>query len=197
MDVVITDKKGTPIRDLKQEDLTVTEDGVPQQIVSFEAVQVADQPSEVPPPPPRVTVNTTPAERRGRTFVILFDDMNITPWRANQAKAAVASFLEKGTREGDRVTLISSAGGVWWTARMEAGRAKLVDMVKRFDGRYIPDTSMERMSDYEAMRIHIYHDPQTVGAGLRRYEQYGVTAAISQRQRQQQHDRRGRRTIPT
>jgi len=27
--------------------------------------------------------------------------MNITPWRANQAKAAVASFLEKGTREGD------------------------------------------------------------------------------------------------
>ena len=52
VDVVITDKKGTPIRDLKQEDLTVTEDGVPQQIVSFEAVQVADQPSAVPPPPP-------------------------------------------------------------------------------------------------------------------------------------------------
>jgi len=98
VDVVITDKKGTPIRDLKQEDLTVTEDGVPQQIVSFEAVQVADRPSAVPPPPPRVTVNTTPAERRGRTFVILFDDMNITPWRANQAKAAVASFLENGTR---------------------------------------------------------------------------------------------------
>ena len=179
MDVVITDKKGTPIRDLRQQDLTVTEDGVPQQIVSFEAVQVADQPSAVPPPLPRVTVNTTPEERRGRTFVILFDDMNITPWRANQAKAAVASFLEKGTREGDRVTLISSAGGVWWTARMEAGRPKLVDMVKRFDGRYIPDTSMERMSDYEALRIHIYRDPQVVARVLRRYEQYGVTAALN------------------
>ncbi|HSD66018.1 MAG TPA: VWA domain-containing protein [Vicinamibacteria bacterium] len=182
VDVVVTDKKGTPIRGLQQKDLTVLEDGVPQQIASFEAVQVPDQPSAVPPPPPRVTVNTTPEERRGRTFVILFDDMNITPWKANQAKAAVASFLEKGTREGDRVTLISSAGGVWWTARMEAGRQKLLDMVKRFDGRYIPDTSMERMSDYEAMRIHIYRDPQVVERVLRRYEQYGVAAALSRRQ---------------
>ena len=41
MDVVVTDKKGNAIRGLKQEDLTVTEDGVPQTIVSFEAVRAA------------------------------------------------------------------------------------------------------------------------------------------------------------
>jgi len=182
VDMVVTDKKGTPIRGLKREDLTVTEDGVPQSIVSFEAVQLPDQPSEVPPPPPRVSVNTAPEERRGRTFVILFDDMNITPWKANQAKVAVASFLEKGTREGDRVTLISSAGGTWWTARMEAGRPKLLDMVKRFDGRYIPDTSPERMTDWEALRIHVYRDPTTVERVLRRYETYGVGAVMNRQQ---------------
>ena len=164
VDVVVTDKKGNAIRGLKQDDLTVIEDGAPQAVVSFEAVQLPDQPSEAPPPPPRVSVNTTPEERRGRTFVVLFDDMNITPWKANQAKAAVASFLEKGTREGDRVTLISTAGGTWWTARMESGRPKLLDMVKRFDGRYIPDTSQERMSDWEALRIHVYRDPHRHGA---------------------------------
>jgi len=59
---------------------------------------------------------------------------------------------------------------------MEAGRPKLVDMVKRFDGRYIPDTSRERMSDYEALRIHVYRDPQVIERVMRRYEQYGVTA---------------------
>jgi VWFA-related protein len=179
VDMVVTDKKGNPIRGIAREDITITEDRVPQQIVSFEAVQVPEQPSTTPPPPPRVTVNTAPEERRGRTFVIVFDDMNVTPWRANQAKAAVASFLEKGTREGDRVTLISSAGGVWWTARMEAGRPKLVDMVKRFDGRYIPDTAMDRMSDYEAMRIHIYRDPQVAQRVLRRWEQYGVASTMT------------------
>jgi VWFA-related protein len=182
VDVVVTDKKGTPIRGLKREDLAVTEDGAPQTVVSFEAVELPDAPSEAPPPPPRVSVNTTPEERRGRTFVVVFDDTHITPWRANQAKAAVASFLEKGTREGDRVSLISTAGGTWWTTRMEAGRQKLLDMVKHFDGRLIPDTSNERMSDYEAMRIHVYRDPQTTERVLRRYDQYGVTQKMNQAQ---------------
>jgi VWFA-related protein len=184
VDAVVTDKKGNPIKGLTKDDMTVTEDGVPQQVVSFEAVQVPDAPSQTPPPPPIVSVNTAPEERRGRTFVILFDDMNITPWRANQAKAAVASFLEKGTREGDRVSLISSAGGVWWTARMEAGRPKLLEMLKRFDGRWIPDTSNERMSDWEAMRIHVYRDPLVAERVLRRYEQYGVTAVLGRSQNQ-------------
>jgi VWFA-related protein len=178
VDAVVTDKKGTPIRDLRREDFLISEDGAPQAVVSFEAVVLPDKPSTEAPPPTRVTVNTAPEERRGRTFVIVFDDMNITPWKANQAKAAVTSFLEKGTREGDRVTVLSTAGGVWWTARMEAGRAKLLDMVKRFDGRYIPDTSQERMTDWEALRIHVYRDPIVVQRVLRRYEQYGVSAIL-------------------
>ena len=64
VDMVVTDKKGNPIRGLKREDITINEDGVAQQIVSFEAVQVPEQPSTTPPPPPRVTVNTAPEERR-------------------------------------------------------------------------------------------------------------------------------------
>ncbi|HYN05172.1 MAG TPA: VWA domain-containing protein [Vicinamibacteria bacterium] len=182
VDVVVTDKKGNAIRGLKQGDITVIEDGAPQSVVSFEAVELPDQPSATPPPPPRVSVNTTPEERRGRTFAVVFDDMNITPWKANQAKAAVASFIEKGTREGDRVTLISTAGGTWWTARMESGRPKLLDMVKRFDGRHIPDTSQERMTDWEALRIHVYRDPQVTERVMRRFETYGVGSSLSRTQ---------------
>jgi VWFA-related protein len=178
VDVVVTDKKGVPIRGLTAADMTVTEDGARQEVVSFEAVELPEQPSAAAPPPPKVSVNTALEEQRGRTFVIIYDDTHITPWRANQSKAAVASFLEKGTREGDRVSLLSTAGGTWWTARMEAGRSKLVDMVKGFDGRLIPDMSPERMSDYEALRIHVYRDPQTVERVLRRYETYGVTQSM-------------------
>ncbi len=175
VDVVVTDKKGTPIKGLTAADLTVTEDGVKQDVVTFEAVELPEQPSAAAPPPPKVSSNTAPEEQRARTFVVVFDDMHITPYRANQAKVAVASFLEKGTREGDRVSLISTAGATWWTTRMEAGRQKLVDIVKTFDGRLIPDHSPERMSDYEALRIHIYRDPTVVERVLRRYDTYGVT----------------------
>jgi VWFA-related protein len=177
VDVVVTDKKGVPIKGLTKDDLVVSEDGQRQTVVSFDAVELPEQPAAAPPPPPRITTNTTPEEQRGRTFVVIFDDTHITPWRANQAKAAVASFLEKGTREGDRVSLLSTAGGSWWTARMEAGRQKLIDMLKGFDGRYIPDMTPERMSEYEAMRIYEYHDPTTIERVMRRYDAYGVSQA--------------------
>ncbi len=184
VDVVVTDKKGNPVRGLRKEDMTVAEDGAPQTVTSFEAITLPDQPSAAPPEPPRVSVNTDPSEQRGRTFAIVFDDTHLTPWKANQAKAAVAGFLEKGTREGDRVTLVSTAGAIWWTARMESGRQKLLDLVKRLDGRYVPDTAMDRMSESEALRIYMYHDPTVVERVLRRWENYGVAGVLDQSRRQ-------------
>jgi VWFA-related protein len=182
VDVVVTDKKGTPIRGLTKDAMTVTEDGVPQQVVSFESIELPDEPApSTTAAPPRVSVNTDPGEQRGRTFAIVFDDTHLTPMRANQAKAAVASFLEKGVRDGDRVSLVSTAGGTWWTTRMPQGREKLLDLLKRFDGRYIPDYANDRMSDNEALRIHVYHDTQVAERVLRRWEQYGVQSVLTSR----------------
>jgi len=180
VDVVVTDKKGNSVTGLSRDDMVVKEDGQDQEIVSFEAVALPDEPAEEPPPPPRVSTNVGEEKIRGRTFVVIFDDMNLTPFRARDAKAAVASFLESGVREGDRVTLIATSGAAWWTTRMEAGRDKLIDTLKHLDGRKIPDRSTERMSDWEAMRIHIYRDPQVASAVIRRFETYGVTM-MSQR----------------
>jgi VWFA-related protein len=175
VDLVVADKKGNPVKGFTQDDLIITEDGTPQSIVSFEAIELPEKPAPTSPPPPKISINTIPEAKRGRTFVVVFDDMHITPYRARDAKAAVASFLENGVREGDNVTLISTSGGTWWTSRMNAGREKLIDTVKALDGRYIPDSSLERISDWEAMRIHVYRDPQTVNRVYRRFQTYGVT----------------------
>jgi VWFA-related protein len=175
VDVVVTDKKGTPIKGLTKDSMTVLEDGVPQQVVSFDAIELPERPTTAPTiAPPRVSVNTDPAEQRGRTFAIIFDDTHLTPMRANPAKAAVAKFLQDGVRDGDRVSLVTTAGSTWWTARMPQGRDKLLDLLKRLDGRYIPDYSRDSMSDAEAMRIHVYSDPLVADRVLRRWDQYGV-----------------------
>jgi VWFA-related protein len=184
VDVVVTDKKGAPITGLKKEDFVVTEEDAPQNITSFEAVELPATASAVTPERPRVSTNLDRESHSGRSFVILFDDIHLSPFSAQRAKAAVAQFLRTGVREGDRVSLVASGGGAWWSTRMEAGRDELITMLKRLDGRYIPDTSNERMSDYEAMRIHIYHDQQVEERVGRRFDTYGVT----QRNQQQQDD---------
>jgi VWFA-related protein len=178
VDLVVTDERGHPVEGIGEGDLIIKEDGEPQSIVSFEAVELPEEPAPLPAlaplPPPRISTNATAEVQRGRMFVIVFDDTHITPSRARDAKAAVASFLEKGVREGDYVTLISTSGGTWWTTRMNAGRDELLDTVKAFEGRYVPDNSIEHMSAWEAMRIHVYRDRQTASRVLRRFQTYGV-----------------------
>jgi VWFA-related protein len=182
VDIVVTDKKGVPIPDLKAGDFTVSEDGDPQTVASFEAVQLPATASATPKAPPRVSTNTEPESHTGRTFVILFDTIHLAPPQAQRAKIAVAEFLKNGVREGDRVTLIGTGGEVWWSTRMEAGRDALMAMLKRLDGRYIPDMAPDRMSDWEAMRIHVYHDTQVEQRVSRRFEQYGAATRGGQSQ---------------
>jgi VWFA-related protein len=188
VDVVVTDGKGQPVTDLTRDNLEVYEDGVRQAIASFDLFHVRETPSvaspnaEAPaaPAPSRLSTNTEPEEQRGRSFVIAFDDVHLGLRGAQQAKAAIAEFLRKETREGDRVTLLATAGGVWWTARMEAGRGELLDLLKRLEARLVPETRRDWLSDYEAMRITVFRDNMILDRVQRRFETYGVQTMTEQ-----------------
>jgi VWFA-related protein len=174
VDVVVADKKGVPLKGLGQEDVEVFEDGVKQTVVSFEAVDLPPAPAARPKPRARVSTNQEPETVRGRTFVIVFDDIHLTPAMARLAKGAIAEFLKRDVREGDHVTLVATLAGAWCSARMEADRDELMTLLKRLDGRFITDTSRERMSDYEAMRIHVNRDLDVASRVQRRFVELGV-----------------------
>ena len=174
VDLVVMDKKGGAVSDLTQGDITVTEDGTPQTVVSFERVEVKPAPTDTKVAKPRVSTNLRPENRTGRIFAVVFDDMHLTPFQSQRAKGAVTNFLETGTAAGDLVTLVATSGAAWWTTRMPQGRAEIVATLKRLDGRHIPDTSPERITDYEAMMIHVLRDSRTIERVNRRYDTYGV-----------------------
>ncbi|HEY7411528.1 MAG TPA: VWA domain-containing protein [Vicinamibacteria bacterium] len=188
VDVVVTDKKGVPITGLPREAFSLFEDGNPQAVSSFEAVTVPPAAATVTPTKPRVSTNMAPEARTGRTFAIVFDDIHLMPHQAHRAKAAVGEFLKSGVREGDRVALVATGGGAWWSTRMEAGRDELITLLKRLDGRHIPDMSPDRMSDWEAMRIHMFQDQQVEQRVSRRWETYGVTPGQTGRSEMQMGD---------
>ncbi len=181
VDVVVTDGKGHPVADLTRDNLEVYENGVRQAIASFDvfraAAPAAPSPGAPPPPPPPpspVSVNTEGAAREGRTFVIVFDDVHLRARTAQQAKVAVAEFLRNEAREGDTVTLLATSGTTWWTARMEAGREELLALLKRLEGKILPETRRDWVSDYEAMRIHVFHDNMIIDRVQRRFATYNV-----------------------
>ncbi len=140
VDAVVTDKKGVAASALTKEDFIITEDGVPQTVVSFDSIQIPPLAATAPKARPRISSNVSKEERSGRSFVVVFDDINLTPMMSQRAKGAVAEFLKSGVREGDRVLMVATGGAAWWSTRMEAGRDQLLGLLKRLDGRYIHDT---------------------------------------------------------
>ena len=190
VDVVAVDKAGRAVAGLGQSNFTVSEDGVPQTVTSFQAVVVppAAAVGRAPVARPRVSTNVGPELQPTRTFLLFFDDIHLSPGLSVAAKAAVGEFLRTGVRDGDRVSLLAASGAVWWSARMPQDKDELVAILKRLDGRLIAESSPDRVTEYEAMRIVEYDDPDVGYQVQRRFDAYGTAG------RKQSGDRQYRDT---
>ncbi len=78
VDVVVTDKHGQPVTDLKKEDFAVTEDGKPQQVKFFEPHIPETQPKALPKIdlPPNQYTNFPLQKPSSSVNVVLFDTLN-------------------------------------------------------------------------------------------------------------------------
>ena len=116
LDVSVLDSNRKPVRGLTEKDFTVFEDGKPQQVMVFSAVDVPE------PEPPKaewirntnsdVQTNVIPQDAEGRLFVILIDDAMIPPIPG--AKETAQSFARKFIDRlppSDRVAVVFSQSG--------------------------------------------------------------------------------------
>ena len=185
VDVVVLDGKGEPVVGLTRGDFTVLEDGRPQQIREFQSVElpetsgspVAARPSALDRPAPAgaISSNSVVAGRlAGRAFVLVYDDVSLSREQGAGARAAIRRFIDTGVTSEDTVSLVTTSGGGLFHARTGEERARLLALLDGVEGKYIYDTSAERMTDFEAMRIHIYQDTIVAARVRRRYESYRV-----------------------
>ncbi|HEV7502098.1 MAG TPA: hypothetical protein VGQ33_18920, partial [Vicinamibacteria bacterium] len=188
VDVVVARRDGSSVGGLTESEFTVLEDGREQKVVSFDVVRQDPGPGAASVPDAAngpVATNVGPAAPRGRTFVIVFDNIHMSPLGARSAKAAVAAFLEKGTRPGDDILLVSTGDNFWWNARAGKGRADLLAVLKDLEGRRFLAPAGDRLTDYEAVQITVYRDVQVAAQVASRFDRYGVTSRDQMLQTQQ------------
>jgi VWFA-related protein len=177
VDAVVVDRDGHPVPGLGKGDFTVTEDGKAQDVTDFQAIAldapVLDPASAAPPPPPP-PVSTNVGQRfaasMGRAFAVVFDDLNLTRAQGDQARKSVKDFLETAASPDDTITFVTTSGVAWLNAKMPQHRDELLRVMSRVEGKYVPDVSAERISDWEAMRIHQFQDMLVEAQVRRRYE---------------------------
>ena len=174
VDVVVLSRAGEAVPDLRREDFTVSEDGVRQEVVAFEAVH---RPAPLPVAPAgaarepvlRASTNRVIPGQEPATFVIVFDELHLDSAEAERGRRAVADFLGTGTAAGDVVALVGTSAGTRWTARMPEGREALLQALARLQGKRVGDMVRDAMSEYEAMRIDQDRDPIVLEQVTRRF----------------------------
>src|SRR5262245_22402107 len=164
VDVVVTAARGGPLSGLRPEDFVVTEDGVRQEIRTFDTVEVsagAETEEEIgaPAQAPRVSLHTGVQAMNARSLVLVFDQDHLTPVGAAKAKVAIGQFMKFGPRDGDTVMIVGTGGGNWWITRAGEARAELDTLLKGLQGRYTGHDTPDRITDWEAMRIWEDKDP--------------------------------------
>jgi VWFA-related protein len=116
VEVFVTDKKGEPIRGLKQEDFQIFEDGHPVAISNFYSVDDSGKPRTaalLPPPvpgaarPPGVEEPPPVPEEQRLYLIVYVDNFNIKPFNRNRVFRRIREFLDYNVGVDDRVMLVT------------------------------------------------------------------------------------------
>src|SRR5918993_502564 len=104
LDVIVKDKKGRPIKDLKLTDFEVLEDGVPQKVESLRFVTREAGPAEITEKkddksPDTVTTAPVPPKRSAPTVTALVFD-RLSPEARSLARKACLAYAQEGMASG-------------------------------------------------------------------------------------------------
>jgi VWFA-related protein len=151
VDVVVTDRQGNLVRDLKKEDFQVLEDGKTQAINTFTQVDIpverADRPLFADSPiEPDVKTNEKPFD--GRVYVMVIDDLHTRFGRSTRVKAAAKQFIERRLGANDLMAVVHTAGASEANQEFTSNKRLLLAAVDKTNGRKLDSTTANKTNEY-------------------------------------------------
>src|SRR6266852_4187258 len=155
VDVVVTDRQGKLVRDLKKEDFQVLEDGKSQVVAAFTMVDIpverADRPLFASAPiEPDVKTNETPFN--GRVYVMLIDDLHTRFGRSQRVKGAAKQFIERRLGANDLMAVVHTAGPTDANQEFTNNKKLLLAAVDRTSGRKLDSATAGRTEEFYRTR---------------------------------------------
>lgn len=164
-DVMVFDKQGKFVNDLKPEDFELLIDGQKQPISFFETViaggrseRAALRAARDKKPPPPVTESDT--AERGRTILFFVNDLQLDTGSLARAHKTINYYIDNMLGPNDQVAITSASGQIGFLQQLTNNRAVLhaaLDRIKFVPG---PTRDLERppISEYAAYLVKEQHD---------------------------------------
>jgi VWFA-related protein len=130
LDVRIFDASGRPIRDLRADEIELTEEGRARPVLLFQHVEEPSGPYEdVARRTIASEVSTNQGAPRGHLYLLVFDQHHIASGNEQRARIAAERFLRTRVRPGDRVALYALPGPgpqIGFTGNVDRAASELV-----------------------------------------------------------------------
>lgn len=154
VDVIVSDRQGNPVLDLKAEEFQVSEDGTSQQVQQFEVVKI-DPLSQVEGPTNGEIRTVQDEEREAarpevRMFTILLDDYHVRRGNDMAVRKPLIDFIQNQLAPADMVAVmypLTPVNDISFTRN----RSRLISAVQAFEGRkfnYTPRNQFEEQYAY-------------------------------------------------
>ena len=154
LDVMVKDKKGHYLTDLKAEDFTVYEDGVPQQVMFFDPPLAsgpnATQPASVAeatntaPNVSTATTSRTPAGVPRNLISLVLDEQTTEQTNLKQVREGTLAYIRERITDEDAVAVFEIAGGLRLLQPFTQDKPRLLATVERAYGSATVNKSFEQ-----------------------------------------------------
>ena len=169
VDVIVSDRAGTPVGDLAQADFEVTEDGKPQSIETFRLIKIdTSGPVETQRPiNTRFDEETAAADEDARIFVFFLDDYHVRLGNSMAARKPMMEFIQNNLASKDLVAVMYPMQPLD-AVTLTRDKQSVVRVLERFEGRkfnYEPrNYTEERYAMYPAETVERIRRQVTLSA---------------------------------
>jgi VWFA-related protein len=147
VNVVVRDKQGKPITDLKQGDFILLEDGKPQRISSFDfenldtapltagagpSQQATNGPAPAPTKPILTAKDADEALSNKRVIVLFFDLTSMAPDETERSVQAAKKYVQTKMTAADSIAIVSLSSSLRLDQDFTGDQARLLRVLNRF-----------------------------------------------------------------
>ena len=160
VDVIVTDRDGRPVSDLRAQDFELLQDDRAQPVTTFAYVPVTASVEAEPQtgtgtaPPTASHDPVSAAAAPGRLLVVVVDDLTLSPESMLRTRTALAQIVDEQLQAGDRMAIVRTSGGGGSSQAFSADRAVLRERVDRlrFNARQFERDDYKVTAENELLR---------------------------------------------
>ena len=173
VDAIVTDEQGNFVAGLTRDDFEVFEDGKPQKVEMFSYVELPAEPADrflVLNRPVSTDARSNRRAFEGRVYVLVMDDLDISPLRTSLVKKSAREFVERHLGANDLAAVVYTSGRTDATQDFTSDRELLLAAIDKFVGRRIRSAAVEELERHyhkELTKLDRPDDYVESGSGIK------------------------------